>query len=159
MNMAKLSHIDRRGKAKMVDIGQKPVTQREAIASCLIKLSPSTIRLIRQNKIAKGEVLNTARIGGIGAAKRAFELIPLAHPIPLDQVEIDLELRRDAVKVFCRVRTQARTGAEMEALTGAGLAALTVYDMVKAVEKGAVIGDLRLERKSGGKSGLWVRKP
>ncbi len=156
--MKRLTHIDEEGKAKMVDISAKPVTQREALASCLIKLSPKTVTLIRKNKIAKGEVLNTARIAGIGAAKRAFELIPLAHPIPLDQVEIELELQKSAVKIFCRVKTRSSTGAEMEALTGAALAALTIYDMVKAVKRGAVITDLRLESKSGGKSGLWERR-
>jgi cyclic pyranopterin phosphate synthase len=156
--MKKLSHINRRGKAQMVDISTKQVTSREAVASCQVQLKPDTIRLIRQNQIAKGEVLNTARIAGISAAKRTFELIPLTHPIPIDQVQIDLETEKSSVKIFCRVKTESRTGAEMEALVGAVMAALTVYDMVKAVERGAQISHLHLEYKSGGKSGTWKRK-
>lgn len=156
--MKKLSHINRRGKAQMVDISTKQVTFREAVASCQVQLKPDTIRLIRQNQIAKGEVLNTARIAGISAAKRTFELIPLTHPIPIDQVQIDLETEKSSVKIFCRVKTESRTGAEMEALVGAVMAALTVYDMVKAVERGAQISHLHLEYKSGGKSGTWKRK-
>jgi len=142
----------------MVDIGRKTITQRIAIASCWIKLGPKTIKLIRENKIAKGEVLNTARIAGINAAKRTFELIPLSHPIPVDQIEIETEIMKAGIKIICRVRTQARTGAEMEALTGAAISALTVYDMVKAVERGAIVTELRLEYKAGGKSGTWKRK-
>jgi len=156
--MKKLTHTDNQGKAQMVDISAKAVTSREAAASCLVRLKPNTIRLIRQNKIAKGEVLNTARIAGISAAKRTFELIPLTHPIPIDRVQIDLELEKSAVKIFCRVKTESRTGAEMEALVGAVMAGLTVYDMVKAVERGAQISRLRLEYKAGGKSGTWKRK-
>lgn len=155
--MAKLTHIDREGKARMVDISKKRISQRQALASCLIKLQPETIKLIRENKIKKGEVLNTARIAGINAAKRTFELIPLAHPIPLDQIEIELELLNAGVKIFCQVKTKAKTGAEMEALMGAGVCALTIYDMVKAVDRGAEITDLRLEYKAGGKSGRWKR--
>ncbi len=156
--MAKLTHIDQEGRAQMVDIGAKKITQRTALASCLIQLGPKTLNLIKDNKIAKGEVLNTARIAGINAAKRTFELIPLAHPIPVDQIEIETEFLKNGIKIFCRVKTRARTGAEMEALTGAAIGALTVYDMVKAVERGAVITGLRLEYKAGGKSGTWKRK-
>jgi cyclic pyranopterin phosphate synthase len=156
--MKKLTHISRRGKAQMVDISTKQITSREAVASCQVRLTPDTIRLIRQNQIAKGEVLNTARIAGISAAKRTFELIPLTHPIPIDQVQIDLETEKSSVKISCRVKTESRTGAEMEALVGAVMAALTVYDMVKAVERGAQISHLHLEYKSGGKSGTWKRK-
>lgn len=155
--MKRLSHIDRRGRAKMVDVSDKPVTSREACASCKIMLSPKTLRLIRQNKIAKGEVLNTARIAGISAAKRTFELIPLTHPIPVGKIDVEMEFAKNALKVYCRVKTDSKTGAEMEALVGASLACLTIYDMVKAVEKGAVITGLRLEYKSGGKSGVWKR--
>lgn len=157
--MAKLSHIDGRGKAKMVDVGAKAVTRREAAASAFVKLGPATLRLVRRNALAKGDVLNTARLAGIQAAKRAFELIPLAHPIPLESVAVDLEVLKTGVRVRCRVAAEAKTGAEMEALTGAAVAALTVYDMVKAVERGAVIGRLRLEYKSGGKSGTFRRRP
>jgi cyclic pyranopterin phosphate synthase len=156
--MAKLTHIDREGRARMVDIGEKPVTQREAAASCAIRLRPETLGLIRANKIAKGEVLNTARLAGIQAAKRTFELIPLAHPIPIDRVAVEMDLQKSGIKVICLVKTEARTGAEMEALTGAAVAALTIYDMVKAVDRGAEITRLRLDFKSGGKSGVFRRK-
>jgi cyclic pyranopterin monophosphate synthase len=155
--MKKLSHIDRRGRAKMVDVSAKSVTHREAYASCKIKLSPKTVELVRENRIAKGEVLNTARIAGISAAKRTFELIPLTHPIPLENIDVEMQLSKTGVKVFCRVKADARTGAEMEALVGAAMACLTIYDMTKAVERGSVISDLRLEYKSGGKSGTWKR--
>ncbi len=156
--MAKLSHIDPEGKARMVDIGGKPVTRREASASCLVRLSPPTLRLVRANRIAKGEVLNAARLAGIQAAKRTPELIPLAHPIPIDRVEVETELLKTGIRVCCRVTAEARTGAEMEALTGAAVAALTIYDMVKAVERGAEVVRLRLDFKSGGKSGVFRRK-
>lgn len=156
--MAKLSHVDREGKARMVDIGAKAVTRREAAASTFIKLGPQTLRLVKSNKIAKGDVLNTARLAGIQAAKRAHELIPLAHPIPLENVAVELAVMKTGIKIRCRVAAEAKTGAEMEALTGAALAALTVYDMVKAVERGAEVVRLRLDYKSGGKSGTFRRR-
>jgi cyclic pyranopterin phosphate synthase len=156
--MAKLSHIDPEGKARMVDIGKKPVTRREAAASSFIRLGPQTLRLVRANRIAKGDVLNTARLAGIQAAKRTHELIPLAHPIPLENVAVDLEVMKTGIRIRCRVAAEAKTGAEMEALTGAAVAALTVYDMVKAVERSAEIVRLRLDFKSGGKSGVFRRK-
>jgi len=156
--MAKLSHVDREGKARMVDIGAKAVTRREAAASSFIRLSPQTLRLVKANKIAKGDVLNTARLAGIQAAKRAHELIPLAHPIPLENVAVELEVMKTGIKIRCRVAAEAKTGAEMEALTGAALAALTVYDMVKAVERSAEVVRLRLDFKSGGKSGVFRRR-
>jgi cyclic pyranopterin phosphate synthase len=157
MTMAKLTHIDPEGKARMVDVGEKPVTRREAVASCLIRLGPATLRLVRANKIAKGEVLNAARLAGIQAAKRTFELIPLAHPISIDKVDVETEILKTGIKVRCGVKVEARTGAEMEALTGAAVGALTIYDMVKAVERGAEITRLRLEFKSGGNSGVFRR--
>lgn len=156
--MSKLSHVDREGKARMVDIGPKAVTRREAAASAFVKLGPATLRLVRANRIAKGDVLHTARLAGIQAAKRACELIPLAHPIPLENVAVDLEVLKTGLRVRCRVAAEAKTGAEMEALTGAAVAALTVYDMVKAVERGAEIARLRLDLKSGGKSGVFRRR-
>lgn len=156
--MAKLSHVDHKGKARMVDVGPKAVTRREAAASALVKLGPETIGLIRTNGLAKGDVLNTARLAGIQAAKRAHELIPLAHPIPLENIVVDLEVEEAGVRVRCRVSAEAKTGAEMEALTGAAIAALTIYDMVKAVERGAEVVRLRLDYKSGGKSGVFRRK-
>jgi cyclic pyranopterin phosphate synthase len=156
--MAKLSHVDREGKARMVDIGAKAITRREAAASAFIKLGPQTLRLVKANKIAKGDVLNTARLAGIQAAKRTHELIPLAHPIPLENVAVELVVMKTGIKVLCRVAAEAKTGAEMEALTGAALAALTVYDMVKAVERSAEVVRLRLDFKSGGKSGVFRRR-
>jgi cyclic pyranopterin phosphate synthase len=156
--MAKLSHVDRDGRARMVDIGAKAVTRREAVASALVKLGPETLRLVRANKIAKGDVLGTARLAGIQAAKRTHELIPLTHPIPLENVAVDLDILKTGVRVRCRVAAEAKTGAEMEALTGAAVAALTIYDMVKAVERGAEIVRLRLDFKSGGKSGVFRRR-
>ena len=156
--MAKFSHVDREGKARKVDIGAKAVTRREAAASAFIKLSPQTLRLVKANKIAKGDVLNTARLAGIQAAKRAHELIPLAHPIPLENVAVELVVMKTGIKVRCRVAAEAKTGAEMEALTGAALAALTVYDMVKAVERSAEVVRLRLDFKCGGKSGVFRRR-
>ncbi len=156
--MAKLSHVDGRGRARMVDIGAKAVTRREAAASAFVKLGAGTLRLIRANRMAKGDVLNTARLAGIQAAKRAHELIPLAHPLPLESVAVDLELLKTGLRVRCRVAVEAKTGAEMEALTGAAVAALTVYDMVKAVERGAEVTRLRLDFKSGGKSGVFRRR-
>jgi cyclic pyranopterin phosphate synthase len=156
--MAKLSHVDREGKARMVDIGPKAVTRREAAASATVKLGAETLRLVKLNKVAKGDVLNTARLAGIQAAKRTHELIPLAHPIPLENIAIDLDLQKTGIRVRCRVSAEAKTGAEMEALTGAAVAALTIYDMVKAVERGAEIVRLRLDYKSGGKSGVFRRR-
>ena len=156
--MATLSHIDRDGKARMVDIGAKAVTRREAAASALVKLAPGTLRLVGSGKIAKGDVLNTARLAGIQAAKRTHELIPLTHPIPLENVAVDLDILKTGIRVRCRVSAEAKTGAEMEALTGAAIAALTVYDMVKSVERGAEVVRLRLDYKSGGKSGVYRRR-
>lgn len=156
--MAKLSHVDPKGKARMVDIGPKPVTRRIAEASCSIRLAPATLKLVRDNQVAKGDVLNVARVAGIQAAKRTSELIPLAHPIPLEIVEVETSILRTGIKIVCRVTAEAKTGAEMEALTGAGIAALTIYDMIKAVDRKAVIGGLRLDFKSGGKSGVFRRR-
>jgi cyclic pyranopterin phosphate synthase len=156
--MAKLSHVGRDGKARMVDVGAKAVTRREASASAFVKLGPETLRLVRGDRIAKGDVLNTARLAGIQAAKRTCDLIPLAHPIPLESVAVDLDVLKTGIKVRCRVHAEAKTGAEMEALTGAAVAALTVYDMVKAVERGAEVVRLRLDFKSGGKSGVFRRR-
>jgi cyclic pyranopterin phosphate synthase len=156
--MAKLSHVDDKGQARMVDVGAKAVTRREAAASALVKLGPGTIDLIRTNGLAKGDVLGTARLAGIQAAKRTHELIPLAHPIPLENIAVDMDLEETGVRVRCRVAAEAKTGAEMEALTGAAVAALTIYDMVKAVERGAEVTSLRLDYKSGGKSGTFRRR-
>ena len=156
--MVKLTHVDSLGKAKMVDIGGKSRTSREARASCFIRLSPTALRLVRENKISKGDVLNTAVIAGIQGAKQTSDLIPLTHPIPLDFVNIETDIMKTGIKIVSRIRTEAKTGAEMEALTGVAAAALTVYDMVKAVDKNAQITRLQLDFKSGGKSGVYRRK-
>jgi cyclic pyranopterin phosphate synthase len=156
--MAKLTHVNSQGKAKMVDIGEKSRTPREARASCFIGLGPTALRLVRENRAAKGDVLNTATIAGIQAAKRTSDFIPLTHPIPLDFVDIETDIMKTGIKIICRVRTEAKTGAEMEALTGAAAAALTIYDMVKAVDKRARITRLQLDFKRGGKSGVYRRK-
>lgn len=150
------SHLDAQGAAHMVDVSDKPVTRRVAEASCRVLLSAQT--LIRLANLPKGDAFAVARLAGIQAAKRTGELIPLAHILPLDQVEVDLQPVPDGVAIRSHVVATARTGAEMEALVAASTAALALYDMVKALEREAVITDLRLEAKSGGKSGDFRRK-
>lgn len=161
---ADFSHLDPSGSAHMVDVSDKPVTRRVARASCRVLLAPATVA--RLAELPKGDAFVVARLAGIQGAKRTGELVPLAHPLPLDQVEVEIEPFADAgaaeggrsgVTVRSRVVTTARTGAEMEALTACSTAALALYDMVKAVERGAVVTDLRLEAKSGGRSGEWSR--
>jgi len=145
--MTHFTHIDRRGKAKMVDVSAKPIQVREAVARGSIKLQPATIRLIKANAIAKGDVLNTARLAGIQAAKRTGELIPLCHPLNLTHVGVDLAPRRDRIDVTATTKIAAQTGVEMEALTAVAVAALTIYDMCKAVDKEMAIGEIKLVRK------------
>ena len=154
------SHVDEQGKANMVDVSDKTVTARFARARGCVNMQASTLDAITSNQVAKGDVLATARIAGIMAAKRCDELIPLCHSIPLDNVEINFELRSDArlVEIESIVRCHGRTGVEMEALLAVSIAALTIYDMVKAVDREASIGDIRLVEKSGGKSGHFVRE-
>jgi cyclic pyranopterin monophosphate synthase len=149
------SHLDPQGSAHMVDVSGKPVTRRLAEASCRVLLSAQT--LIRLANLPKGDAFAVARLAGIQGAKRTAEMIPLAHPLPLDQVEVDLQPIPEGVEIRSRVVATARTGAEMEALLACSTAALALYDMVKAVERGVVITDLRLETKSGGQSGLYRR--
>jgi cyclic pyranopterin phosphate synthase len=144
----RLSHIGADGRAKMVDVSAKPVSVRRAIASGKIRLRPETIELINKNQIAKGNVLATARIAGIQAAKQTAQLIPLCHTLPLGEVTIDLVTSRDGVEVKCSARTVAQTGVEMEALTGVAVALLTIYDMCKAVDKKMQISDIELLHKS-----------
>ena len=153
---AGLSHIDERGRIRMVDVGDKPVTTREAIARGHISMSREALRLVRAGKIKKGDPLEIARIAGIQAAKRTAELIPLCHPLPLSHADVVLVPKRDGYDIEARVRTTAQTGVEMEALTAVAVAALTVYDMVKAVDKAMVIGDVRLIEKRGGRSGDYI---
>jgi cyclic pyranopterin phosphate synthase len=146
--MNKLTHVDERGKAKMVDVSAKPVSEREAVARGEIRLKPATIGLIVSNQIAKGDVLNTARIAGIQAAKRTGELIPLCHPLSLAHVDIDLAVGKDRIMITGTAKIAAQTGVEMEALTAVAVAALTIYDMCKAVDKEMVIGEIKLVSKT-----------
>ena len=152
-----LSHVDREGRATMVDVGDKPVTSREAVARGAIRMSPAALRLIRAGAVAKGDPLETARLAGVMAAKRTASLIPLCHPLPLTYVGVELAPTRGGYRIDARVRTTAQTGVEMEALVAVSVAALTIYDMVKAVDKGMVIGSIRLIEKRGGRSGHYVR--
>ncbi|MBU6449478.1 MAG: cyclic pyranopterin monophosphate synthase MoaC [Rhodospirillales bacterium] len=151
--MSGLTHIGPDGAARMVDVSAKPVTMREAEAKGRVAMKPETAALIRDGKAAKGDVLAAARIAGIMAAKKTGELIPLCHPLPLDAVSVDLTIGEAAVEITAIARTTGRTGVEMEALTAVSLAALTIYDMVKAVDKTMRIEAVRLTRKTGGKSG------
>jgi cyclic pyranopterin phosphate synthase len=146
--MKKLSHVDSRGEARMVDVGAKPVVARHAVAEAVLKCAPATIRLLKADALPKGDVLAVARVAGIQAAKQTAALVPLCHPLPLDNVRVDFGVTARAVRVTCAVRTSARTGVEMEALTGATLAALTLYDMTKAVDKGMRIEGVRVVRKT-----------
>ena len=154
----KLSHVDEQGRVKMVDVGAKPVTAREAIARGSITMSPEALKLIRRCEVAKGDPLQAARFAGILAAKQTSSLIPLCHPLPLSHVGIDLTPSKNGYVIEARVRTTAQTGVEMEALTAVSVAALTMYDMIKAVDKDMVIGEIRLVEKTGGKSGHYVRR-
>lgn len=151
------SHLDARGKARMVDVSTKPPTRREAVASGVVLLASETVRLLRDTGLPKGDVLSVARIAGILAAKRASDLIPLCHPIPLTHAGVDLRVSDRGVEIQASAATTAGTGVEMEALTAVAVAALTVYDMVKAVDRAATITDVRLERKSGGARGPYER--
>ncbi len=157
MSRDRSSHIDESGRARMVDVGAKPVTQREAIARGRVRLSPDAFRAAVEGSAKKGDVLGVARIAGIQAAKRTAEWIPLAHPLPLETVEINFHPQQEvpAIEVEAIVRVTAKTGVEMEALVAVSAAALTLYDMCKSIDRGMVIEDVRLLRKSGGKSGLY----
>ena len=152
---ARLSHVDEAGNIRMVDVSGKAVTAREAVARGRIAMSPGAVRGIRAGNLKKGDPLQTARLAGIMAAKRTAELIPLCHPLPLTHADVTLTPVRDGYEIEARVRTTAQTGVEMEALTAVSVAALTIYDMVKAVDKGMVISDIRLVEKRGGRSGHY----
>lgn len=155
---AKLSHVDARGKARMVDVGDKAVTAREARATGEITMSAEARRLIRSGAVKKGDPLQTARLAGVMAAKQTSALIPLCHPLQLSHVDVELIPTRRGYRIESRVRTTAQTGVEMEALTAVAVAALTVYDMVKAVDKAMEITDIYLVEKTGGRSGTYRRK-
>lgn len=152
-----LTHLDNEGRARMVDVGGKQPTVRVATASAFVRMNDETIRAIKEHKTPKGDPLETARIAGIMAAKKTSELIPLCHPLPLNQVDIDIEIEDTGIKILASARTEAKTGVEMEAMVAAATAALTIYDMCKALDKSIVISEVRLESKSGGKSGDYVR--
>jgi cyclic pyranopterin phosphate synthase len=157
--MAKLTHLKPSGEAHMVDVGGKEVTVREAVAEGLIRMQPETLRLIMEGGHKKGDVLAVARVAGIMAAKKTAELIPLCHAIPLTAVDIELTADEKRSAVYCRstVRTRARTGVEMEALTAVQIVLLTIYDMCKSVDRGMTLTDIGLVAKSGGRSGDWRR--
>jgi cyclic pyranopterin phosphate synthase len=150
---AALSHVDAKGRVRMVDVGEKPVTARQAVARGRITMSRAAVRQVRAGTLKKGDPLQAARLAGIMAAKRTAGLIPLCHPLPLSHADVVLTARPDGYLIEATVRTTAQTGVEMEALTAVSVAALTIYDMVKAVDKAMVIGDIRLVAKTGGRSG------
>jgi cyclic pyranopterin monophosphate synthase len=152
-----LTHVDESGEARMVDVSDKEVTAREAVAAGRVLVAPGVVRLLRGEGVPKGDALGAARVAGIMAAKRTPDLVPLCHPLAISGVVVDLDVEDDAVVIRATVRTTDRTGVEMEALTAVSVAALTVVDMVKAVDKAAVITDIRVESKSGGRSGDWTR--
>lgn len=153
--MSGLTHLDATGAAHMVDVGGKAVTAREAVAQGRITMSAEAATAIREGSVKKGDVLATARIAGIMAAKRTAELIPLCHPLPLTRVAIDLDLDATGVTATATAATEGKTGVEMEALTAVSVTLLTLYDMAKALDKGMVLSDIRLLTKTGGKSGDW----
>ncbi len=156
--MGKLTHVDARGRVEMVDVSEKPVTVREAVARGAIRVGAAARRAIRAGRVAKGDPLQAARLAGIMAAKRTADLIPLCHPLPLSHVAVEIAPRRGGYTIEARVRTAARTGVEMEALTAVTAAALTIYDMVKALDREMVIGEVRLVAKRGGRRGEYVRR-
>ncbi|WP_114520020.1 cyclic pyranopterin monophosphate synthase MoaC [Altererythrobacter sp. ZODW24] len=153
--MSKLTHLDEAGNAHMVDVGSKAATRREAVATGRITMSSEAVAAIRDGTAAKGDVIAAARIAGIMAAKKTGELIPLCHPLALDSVTIDFEVTADGVEVTATAALSGKTGVEMEALTGASVSLLTIYDMIKSVDKAMVIESVHLVSKTGGKSGDW----
>ncbi len=157
--MTQLSHVDDQGRVRMVDTGHKQITSRRAVASARVLMTSATVAALREHRTPKGDdPLETARLAGIMAAKRTSELIPLCHPLPITHIDVQAKLEDDGVSLEAEVSTNAQTGVEMEALTAVSVAALTVYDMCKALEKGMTITDVRLESKTGGKSGDYTRE-
>ncbi len=151
-----LSHIDASGRARMVDVGDKDVSDRLAIAEGFVRVSGELAQAIRDNSLAKGDLISTARLAGVMAAKRTGELVPLCHPLPIDHADVEITLQDNRVHIVARVRTRARTGVEMEALTAVSVAGLTVIDMGKALDKGMTIEGVRVIEKKGGRSGHYV---
>ena len=154
----KLTHVDKEGRARMVDVTTKSETARVARAEAFVEMSAATVKLLRDRAMPKGDPLETARIAGIQAGKKTSELIPLCHPLPLTHLDISIDVLDSGARIESIAKTKAETGVEMEALTAVSVAALALYDMCKAVEKGISIGPVRLLEKSGGKSGHWMRK-
>jgi cyclic pyranopterin phosphate synthase len=154
-----LTHLDAEGQARMVDVGAKPATERRAVAEAVLRMSPDTAAAVAAGDAPKGDVLAVARIAGVMAAKRTAELIPLCHPLPLSYVGVEptVDAAAGVVRLVCEARTTGQTGVEMEAMTAASVAALTIYDMVKGLERGVEIASVRLLEKAGGKSGHWRR--
>jgi len=153
-----LTHLDEHGAARMVDVGDKAETRREATAECFVRMAPETARAVRDATVAKGDALGVARVAGIMAAKRTPDLIPLCHPLPITSVEVGFEVGEEGVRILATARVRGQTGVEMEALTAAAVAGLTVIDMVKGLEKGVHLEHVRLLAKSGGRSGAWRRE-
>jgi cyclic pyranopterin phosphate synthase len=153
--MKKLTHIDKQGRPRMVDVSSKPATERRAVAKGLVRMKAETLEQIKQGQTKKGEVLTTAQLAGIMAAKKTPELIPLCHPIPIDEVTVDFKLdeKNSTIEISSTARSTGKTGVEMEAMTATAVAALTIYDMCKGVDRGMKIENIRLIQKSGGKSG------
>jgi cyclic pyranopterin phosphate synthase len=152
----KLTHLDDKGAARMVDVADKVATVREATAECIVRMAPETVRAVREGT-AKGDAVQVARVAGIMAAKRTAELIPLCHPLPLTSVSLDFEFVAGGIRIVSKVRVVGQTGVEMEALTAAAVAGLTMIDMTKGVERGVYLESVRLLEKSGGRSGTWTR--
>ncbi len=155
----RLTHFDAAGRARMVDVGEKESTKRIAIAAGRVTMLPETVTLIQEGRAAKGDVLGVAQVAAIMAAKKTHELVPMCHPLLLTRIEVGFTVEEAAVAITARVETRGQTGVEMEALTAVSVAALTIYDMVKAVDRGMVIGAIQLEHKEGGCSGVWERPP
>ncbi len=153
-----LTHFDASGRARMVEVGSKEETVRTAVATGSVEMQPETMQLVREGRAAKGDMLAVAQVAAIMGAKRTPDLIPMCHPLMLTGVNVEFELQERAVLISARVSTRGRTGVEMEALTAVAAAGLTIYDMLKAVDRGMVIGPIQLERKEGGRSGTWERE-
>lgn len=156
--MKGLTHFDESGAAHMVDVSGKAETDRVAVARGFVKMSPETVEIVKEGTAKKGDVIGIARLAGIMGAKRTSDLVPLCHPLPITKVSLDFSIEAEGVEVSATVKTSGKTGVEMEALTAVSVACLTIYDMLKAVEKGMEISDIRLVLKEGGKSGRWEGK-
>ena len=157
--MSELTHLDSSGEARMVNVGGKDVTSREAIASGRVMMKPETLEQIKNAGLKKGDALAVARTAGIMAAKKTPDLIPLCHPVPIDEISIEFDLSgKDSIGITATARNTAKTGVEMEAMVAASIAALTIYDMAKAIDRGMTLTEIRLESKKGGKSGAYKRK-